>query len=86
MLTAGLASMPYDAYYHAGYQEVERASGVDRALDRAPRVWLVYTFPVYIESRQPDLWKTIETRGREVFRARGSIGDGDVVVVLIERE
>jgi len=87
VVTTGLASMPYRAYYVTDYVRVTTPEELAAVEARAAGVYVVSTLPEFLRSRQPQLAAELAARGREVARFRGGVGDGDVVVLrLAERE
>jgi 4-amino-4-deoxy-L-arabinose transferase-like glycosyltransferase len=78
--TAGAASLPYREYYGRSWASLERAEQLQRLAAQAPRLWLLYTFPEYIEVSAPDLMRTIRRDCTTVRTFRGTVGGGDVVV------
>jgi hypothetical protein len=44
---------------------------------------VISTFPIYLRSRRPEIAELLDERATEVERFRGSIGDGDVVVLRV---
>lgn len=83
VMTAGLATFPYQAYYGGGFLAVETVEDVKQVLATAPGAYLIYTLPIFLQSRSPDLWSYLEQHGREVGRFRGSVGNGDVVILRL---
>ena len=47
--------------------------------------YVLSTFGVYLQTRHAELYTFLKDHSTEAARFRGSIGDGDVVVVRIER-
>jgi hypothetical protein len=58
---------------------------------RHARTWLIYTLPQFILFLQPDVWKALQKRiqpGAEYQLVRkfdGTLGDGDIFVLLRQR-
>jgi hypothetical protein len=96
VVTVGLASMPYHRYYQTGWTEVDRGEQLDAILARGRRTWIVYTFPIHLHSRYPDVEQRISKRfqspqvfpasveGGEV-RVATSLPNGEVIVNPSER-
>ncbi|MCM2269950.1 MAG: glycosyltransferase family 39 protein [Thermoanaerobaculia bacterium] len=82
--TVGLAAMPYRRYYATDYVEVASVAELDALAAASSGVYVVSTLPVYLASRTPALAAAVASRGREVARFRGGVGDGDVVVLRLE--
>jgi hypothetical protein len=81
--TVGLARFPYQHYYRAPFVPVDHVAGLSAAIPDGRSGFVLDTFPVYLESRSPELAKELHRRGREVARFRGSKGEGDVVIYRI---
>ena len=79
--TVGLASFPFERYYGKTWPAVNSVEELRMLRRRSSRVWLVYTFPAYIDS---ELRETLarECRPARVFPA--TIGGGDIIVCSIE--
>ena len=82
VLTVGLASFPYEAYYGGGFTPIDSREALEREL-AGREALVITTFPIFLESRRPEIAKLLEERGREIGRFRGSMGDGDVVVLRV---
>jgi 4-amino-4-deoxy-L-arabinose transferase-like glycosyltransferase len=78
--TAGLTTLPYRIYYGEDFPEVTSIDGLDRLLSEHSAVYVLHTIPIYLESTAPDLADRLAA-APEVARFRGSLGDGDVVVL-----
>ena len=77
---AGLAVFPYRDFYRRHWPAV--ATGAELAAARAPgqRLWLLYASPIFVQSRQPEIWNAIGTEFEQVRVFRGTMGDGAVFV------
>jgi hypothetical protein len=78
---AGLAQVPYLDYYRLPWTKLERREELDALLSRNSRTWLVYTLPVDLRSRHPDLAAAIEREFEVVKVFPASIGGGEVYVL-----
>lgn len=85
VLTVGLASFPYADYYGGGFTPVDTVEAYERAAAGKEDVWVLSTFEIYLASRHPELYALLADRTTEVARFRGSIGDGDVIVLRQDR-
>jgi hypothetical protein len=43
-------------------------------------VWLVYTFPIYIQASQPELWEVIQNQCEQICRFTGTVAGGDIEI------
>ncbi|MFN0006586.1 MAG: glycosyltransferase family 39 protein [Planctomycetota bacterium] len=82
VLTVGLASFPYEAYYGGGFTPVDSREELERELADGEAL-VITTLPVYLRSRRPEIARILDERGTEISRFRGSVGDGDVVVLRV---
>ncbi len=80
VLTVGLAAFPYQRYYGKPWEEVTTLERYRSIRSKTPRVWLIYTFPEYLEITTPDLMGAIRRECWPVRRFRGTVGSGDIVV------
>jgi mannosyltransferase len=78
--TVGLAIVPYRDYYEAGFSEITSPEELDRLLSDNASVYVLHTLPLYLEKAAPALASRL-AGAEEVARFRGSLGDGDVVVL-----
>lgn len=83
VMTVGLASFPYEAYYGGGFTAVDSREELERELAGGREALVITTFPIYLRSRRPEIARVLEERGVEMARFRGSVGDGDVVVMRV---
>jgi mannosyltransferase len=81
VVTAGDIGYVYQEYYGQPWEQVESAPQLEAIRSQGRRVWVLYSFPMYIE---PELMASIQ-RGcaaKQVFR--GTVGGGDIVVCEVE--
>jgi len=77
---AGLAVFPYREYHQRDWPAVATRAELEAARVPGQRLWLVYASPIFVESRQPEIWNAIRTEFDEVRVFRGTMGDGAVYV------
>jgi hypothetical protein len=77
---AGLAVFPYREYYKRDWPAVATHAELDSLRAPGRRTWLVYASPIFVESRQPEIWNAIRTEFEQVRVFRGTMGDGAVFV------
>jgi hypothetical protein len=80
VVTAGLASLPYQRYYGRNWPAVATRAQLEAVRATGRPAWLLYTLPVYVRSRQPEVWNAIQTEFTTVRVFRGTIGDGEIYV------
>ena len=61
VLTAGAAAWPIQHYYERDWPQIKDLKQIESFGRQAHRVWLVYTFPRYIEDETPGLMDAIES-------------------------
>lgn len=71
---------PVLEYLGQPWERVDRVDQLRALRARGAGVWLIYTFPAYIETSTPDLWKMIQTDCTETRRFRGTVAGGDIDV------
>jgi uncharacterized membrane protein len=80
VLVAGLAIFPYTQYFLRDWRPAESKAALDAARGAGRPVWVLTTFPVFLKSRHPDVWETLERDFHTVRIFRGTMGDGEVRV------
>ena len=84
VVTTGLAGYVYEQYYGLPWTQVDNVSQLDAIRAQARRVWMIYTFPLYVERETPDLMAAIrrDCTAKQVFP--GTLGGGEVTVCILE--
>jgi hypothetical protein len=84
VVTTGVIGYVYEQYYGLSWVQVDSAAQLDAIRAQGHRVWMVYTFPLYVERETPDLMATIrrDCPAKRVFP--GTVGGGDVTVCTLE--
>jgi hypothetical protein len=80
--TAGLASYPLARYYQKPWRPIVRLADLEDLARSGRRVWLVYSFPEYMD---PDLVEGIRRDCTPRHVLAGSIGGGDIIVCTVDR-
>ncbi len=80
VLTAGLATLPYVRYYQRDWPAAETAAQLREFRANGTTGWVVYSMPIFIRSRQPEIWNAIESEFTTVRIFRGTLGSGEVYV------
>ncbi|HJU74411.1 MAG TPA: glycosyltransferase family 39 protein [Gemmatimonadaceae bacterium] len=85
VVSSGVPADPYTQLWQLPWPNIETPQQLAEARNNAPRTWVLYTFPRYLESRSPGIADVIrrECRPERVFR--GTVGGGDIVVCTLER-
>jgi hypothetical protein len=83
VVTAGLTAYPFKHYYSRPWTEVQGLHDLQAVQRQSPVVWMVYSFPEYIEQ---ELRKTIRDDCRHLRSFAGTLGGGEVVVCAAMRK
>jgi 4-amino-4-deoxy-L-arabinose transferase-like glycosyltransferase len=85
VITVGAAIYPLREYYAKPWEGVEDVEKLRQICRQGP-VWVLYTFPRYLEIGRPEINQVIK-RDFELVRVfPGTVGDGDVYVGRYPRE
>ena len=81
---AGGIGYVYRVYYGKSWTQVDTGPQLEAIRSQGRRVWVLYTFPMYLERKSPELMAAIqrECTVQQVFP--GTVGGGDIVVCVIE--
>jgi 4-amino-4-deoxy-L-arabinose transferase-like glycosyltransferase len=82
VFTAGAAAWPYEHYYLRDWPKVKSVEKLRSIASQAGRVWLIYTFPRYIEDETPGLMDVIERDFETVRVFPGTLSNGEVYVCV----
>lgn len=77
-----LARFPFESWMNTGWTVVESDSALASLEETHRRVWVLYTFPTRLRAVHPELWSRLRGDYQEAARFTGSVGDGDVVVLM----
>jgi len=81
----GLAATPYETYYRAGFTTVKSLAELERLREEPGRTFVVYSFRGHARGGYPDIVSLIDREFTRVEKLPGTLGDGDVFVVMNER-
>lgn len=86
VVSSGVPADPYRGLWELPWPNIESAEELSRIRATAPRTWVLYTFPRYLEARLPDVATIIrrDCRPERVFP--GTVGGGDIVVCTLDRQ
>lgn len=85
VVSSGVPADPYASLWNLPWPNVESAQQLAEARAAAPRTWVLYTFPRYLESRLPDVASVIQRECKQTRVFRGTVGGGDIIVCTLER-
>lgn len=80
VVTAGASTFPLLQYYAKPWEGVETVEKLREILGRGWAVWVVYTFPRYLQSWSPPIAEAIRKEFTVIRVFPGTVGDGDVFV------
>jgi hypothetical protein len=80
IVTAGIAHWPYERYFDRKWGRLDKAEQVPDLRSGGRTVWVVYTFPRYIQAATPDVAKVIDEECKDRQRFPGTLGGGDLFV------
>lgn len=85
VVSSGVPADPYARLWQLPWPNVETAQQLTQARGTAPRTWVLYTFPRYLESRSPDIAAVIRRECKPARVFRGTVGGGDIIVCTLEK-
>lgn len=84
VVTAGATTYPMRQYYGRSWEGIETAGKLEEICQRGRVVWLVYTFPRYLEAAVPGISNVIRRKFEIVHVFPGTLGDGNVFVARFQ--
>jgi 4-amino-4-deoxy-L-arabinose transferase-like glycosyltransferase len=82
VVTAGAAAWPIQRYYGRDWPQIKDIEQIESIRGQGRRVWLVYTFPTYIEDETPGLMDAIRQRFKTIRVFPGTLDHGEVFVCV----
>jgi hypothetical protein len=82
--TAGASTYPMRQYYGKSWEVIENASGLQEICRQGRPVWLVYTFPRYLEAAMPGISDVIRKEFKIVQVLPGTLGDGNLFIARFQ--
>lgn len=86
ILTVGMTVFPYREYYQTNWTAIETVDELNKILANTDETWLIYSFSVYMQSRLPNIWSTINNNFQIVKVFRGTIGGGEIYICKARHE
>jgi mannosyltransferase len=83
VVAVGLAGYDFGQYYAPEWSVATSREQLD-ALAGDHRVWVVYTLPVELAARVPDVWHVVRSQYEVVKIFSGTLGGGEVYVCMKE--
>jgi len=84
VVTAGATTFPILEYYAEPWESVESAEQLQAICSRGRPVWVVTTFPRYLESWRPSLAAMIREKFEIIRVFPGTVGGGDIYVARFQ--
>jgi mannosyltransferase len=84
VVTAGATTYPMRNYYGKSWEGIESAGNLEALCRPGQVVWLMYTFPRYLEAAVPGITDVIQREFKLVQVFPGTLGDGDVYVTRFQ--
>jgi mannosyltransferase len=84
VVTIGLASYPFEAYYAPRWQRAEDLAELELVRDEVrgegARTWVVYSFSGYLNEKYPGITEELEMHFEPMDEFDGTLGDGTIYV------
>ncbi len=80
VVTVGLTSLPYERLYAPDWTSVADADELERLERQSPGVWVVYSFPTYMQIAHADVLEATQSRYQQRRVFPGTLGDGALYV------
>lgn len=80
VVTAGLASLPYERFYAPHWSSVANAEELAEIERVSQATWLVYSFPTYMAVAHEDILRALEAGYEQSAIFPGTLGDGALYV------
>ena len=82
IVSIGYTSIPWQIYFAPNCLAVETLEQLNTIKKQSKRTWLVYTFPIYMKSRHPEIYESIQNDFTLINKFPGTLGDGTIYVCL----
>jgi hypothetical protein len=84
VVTAGASTSPIHEYYEEPWQSVDSAEQLQAICSQGRTVWVVTTFPRYLQDWRPALAAVIREKFEIIRVFPGTVGDGDIYVARFQ--
>jgi len=85
VITVGLASWAYRNYFQPPWGAVESVAELEAIRSRVRRTWVVYTLEPVLDSMHPELAHAIRRDFSRVRTFRGTLANGEILVLRAEK-
>jgi 4-amino-4-deoxy-L-arabinose transferase-like glycosyltransferase len=77
---ASTSAIPVLRYLDRPWERVDDVGQLRALKERGRPIWVIYTFPEYIEVDEPELWTLLQAECTELRRFAGTVEGGDITV------
>lgn len=84
VVTAGATTYPMRQYYAKPWESVETVEKLQEICRHHHAVWVVYTFPRYLDDLAPAVMEMIRKEFTTIRVFHGTVGDGDIFVARFQ--
>jgi 4-amino-4-deoxy-L-arabinose transferase-like glycosyltransferase len=77
---ASTSALPVLRYLGRPWERVDNDSQLRALREKHSPIWVVYTFPEYIEVDEPELWALLQRECAEIRTFDGTVEGGDIIV------
>jgi hypothetical protein len=81
VVTVGLAGFPYESVYPQPFIHVEAFAELKALREQSGRLLVLYTYPLHLQSRYPEIWQLLDSEGVERARTLARIHGGALVLI-----
>ncbi|MDH5255999.1 MAG: hypothetical protein OEW72_08810, partial [Gammaproteobacteria bacterium] len=82
VFTVDLTDYPLNQYLGHSWPRLEELPALEAAERGQGRTWVVYTFPIRLAAVEPEIWARLESTYDTAAVFRGTVGGGDLVVMV----
>lgn len=82
IVTIGPTTIPYKRFYGLDWNDVETLRDFNDIRSQAKRVWFLYTLPLHVESKYPEIMKSIKHDFKVVKQFHGTLKGGTIYICL----
>jgi hypothetical protein len=86
VVTAGIPANPLNTLYRQPWPDLSTRASLDSVRAGAPRTWVVWTFPRYLEANAPEIAQVLEQECPHPRAFHGTVGGGDIMVCALNRQ
>jgi mannosyltransferase len=80
VVTIGATIFPYDRLYKTDWKSTRSLETLDMIRSSVQRTWLLYTMPVHLEAKSPEIWRAVNREFEIVKEFPGTLRGGRIFV------